>query len=287
MAVVFALSLFSGCKEENPLKEKDKTSSKTASKAQEVVIPLDISLQRSDAVAFSGLIAKNNAGKTEGTYFVNYRESADEIIELLEKGEADVGVLQTAEALELLKNNEMMRIVAVNKTTDLFARSKAPIESLDDLKKASILLVGADEATENAIKKALPKSASLTVSSNTADDKVLFSSGLYDVVLGDANSIFEFENEEKQALSDVSSLFEGLSSFALVAEYETYLANIKGLERLEKELSPEAVSAQELIDLYLADSQEKAQFLAENLKFQIEFLDEEDPFFMGEEAEEK
>ena len=67
LAVVFALSLFSGCKEENPLKEKDKTSSKTASKAQEVVIPLDISLQRSDAVAFSGLIAKNNAGKTEGT----------------------------------------------------------------------------------------------------------------------------------------------------------------------------------------------------------------------------
>ncbi len=287
LAVVFAISLFSGCKEENPLKEKEKTSSKTASKAQELIIPLDISLDRSNAIAFAGLIAKNNAGETEGTYYINYRDSSDEIIKLLEKKEADVGVIPKTEALELLSANEMMRIVAVNNAPQLFAKSEKPILSAEDFKKASVLLISADEVTKNAVENALPKSASLTISTGNEDDRVLFASGLYDVVLGDLNSIDGFENEEKSEISNVSSIFEGLSSFALVADYETFLGNKKGFERLEKELSASAstISAQELIDLYLAPTQEKAEFLANNLKFQIEFLNETDPLFTGNEAE--
>ncbi len=275
LSLMLVLSAFGGCKSENPLKEgKDKTSKVTSSAEEnEIKTPVDISLKRSDSVAFAGLISNNNAGKTDGTYYINYRKDDEEISEKLKEGEADVGVFPFDEAVKLCEKDDMMRIIAVNFESDIFAISKKEIVSLDDFKEAKILVLKESGIGDDF---EFPKGAEVEITNDTDDTRLLAKTGLYDIVISGSDSAYYYKSEEMPTVSNIGALLGGLKSFALVSSYETILANTEGLKRLQKELlaSAKTINAENLIDLYLITNTEKAEFLEENAKFDIKFFEE-------------
>ena len=258
-----ALTIFltlSGCKGES----KDTSSNGTVPTIE--MQPVKIALTYgNDSVSIVRLMSQNLSGKTEGSYSVSLYTSANKVSAALANNAVDIGFVPITTAIQLNETASHIRIMGVNRASNLFLASSESVDSLEQLKGKKVFVSDSEKSDifyliKSALERAGLTDKDITFKYYSSPDELSenVNNGECDAVIAGIPTVSQLisENSEWNVISDISEILKteaGAVSYAIVANNESSLSNPAGFETFIKELDSSAE--------YIKENPEKAATL--------------------------